>query len=245
MKTIRFAAAWACIAASLSGCVRITDVRTDARLRQEAQTAFAAGDFGQTRRLIARADKLYVPSSELWRRTLELRIALAEGAPRGELRKFLQAWAEQRSDWRPEDCADAELTLAETFRREYALDWLYDLDPAPWPQALRSRHNLLFTRLQSGDMAFYDETVTRWRLAIQELYRAGRVDEARDEAFRCARETRNVEAALIAAKLSNELGDEKGKAEALELARAASDSADVRQRIVLIQSAPSGTRLTL
>ena len=79
-------------AAALAGCVQTSDVREDARLRGRAATAFAAGDFARARALVARADTLNVPQGRLWRRTLELRIALAEDAQHGELRRFLQAW---------------------------------------------------------------------------------------------------------------------------------------------------------
>lgn len=228
--------------AVLCGCVRVPDVQADARLRTQAQTAFDAGNYARAKALIAQADRHEVPRAELWRRTLDLRIALAEGTQQGELRRLLLAWAEQRDDWTAEDRADAELTLAETLRPEYALDWLYDLDPAPWPPALRARHNLLFTRFQAGKTAFLDETVTRWRLGVRGLYDAGDVTAAAREAERCARQTGNAEAALIAAKLRNELGDEAGKTEALSLALSLSDDDTTRQEAALIRTAPAGTK---
>lgn len=231
--------------AALCGCVRTPDVQADARLRTQAQAAFEAGDYPKTKALVARANRHYVPRAELWRRTLELRVALAEGTQQGELRRFLQAWAAQREDWTAEERAEAELTLAETLQPAYALDWLYDLDPAPWPAALRARHNLLFTRLQAGKPAFRDEAVTRWRLAVRGLYEAGAIEAAAREAERCARQTQNAEAALTAAKLRNELGDEAGKAEALRLAESLSADAAVRREATLIQTAPLGAKSAL
>lgn len=231
--------------AALCGCVRTPDVQADARLRAQAQAAFEAGDYPKTKALVARANDHYVPRAELWRRTLELRVALAEGTQQGELRRFLQAWAAQRDDWTAEERAEAELALAETLQPAYALDWLYDLDPAPWPAALRARHNLLFTRLQAGKPAFRDEAVTRWRLAVRGLYEAGAIEAAAREAERCARQTQNAEAALTAAKLRNELGDEAGKAEALRLAESLSADVAVRREATLIQTAPLGAKSAL
>ncbi len=228
--------------AALCGCVRTPDVRADARLRAQAQAAFDAGNHPRAKALVAQADRHRVPRAELWRRTLDLRIALAEGTQQGELRRLLQAWAAQRDDWTTEERADAELTLAEALRQDYALDWLYDLDPAPWPPALRARHNLLFTRLQAGKEAFRDETITRWRLGVRGLYDAGDTAAAAREAERCARQTRNAEAALTAAKLRNELGDEAGKAEALSLALSLSDDEATRREATLIRTAPAGAK---
>ena len=67
----------ACGALALAGCVQNSDVREDARLRGQAMTAFAAGDFRSARAIVAKADTLHVPQGKLWRRTLELRMALA------------------------------------------------------------------------------------------------------------------------------------------------------------------------
>ncbi len=230
-------------AAALAGCVQTSDVREDARLRGRAATAFAAGDFARARALVARADTLNVPQGQLWRRTLELRIALAEDAQHGELRRFLQAWGEQRGDWDAETVADAELTLAEALRPQYAADWLYDLETAAWPQPLRTRYNLLRASLQQGRPALHDDTVARWRLGVRGLYDAGRLGAAAAAAARCANETRNAEAALIAAKLYNEAGDAARKAQALALARAltAGDPAAAREA-ALIETAPLGEK---
>ena len=230
-------------AMAVAGCVRMTDVEADARLRSRAQSAFAVGDFPQARALVAEADTLNVPQAQLWRRTLELRMAMAENAQRGEVRRFLNAWAEQRDDWTQEERVDAELTLAETLQGPYAADWLYDLEPSAWPRAQRTRYNLLRARLQNGRPAFHDDTVARWRLGVKGLYDAGRLIAAANEAARCANDTRNAEAALLAAKLYNEAGDAKRKAQALAAAEAlAPDDAATRQEIGQIRTAPLGAR---
>ncbi len=224
------------------GCVRRPDVQADRQLHGQAQAAFEMGDFTRAKALIRQANDLYVPRAELWRRTLDLRIAQAEGNPQGELRRLLRAWAEQRSDWTLEERVDAELTLAETLQQAYAQDWLYDLDSAAWPASLRTRYHLLFTRLQEGNVSLRDERVTRWRLGVRGLYDAGNVARAAQEAEHCARQTRHAEAALIAAKLWNELGDEEAKTEALSLALELSKQPSVQREVTLIRTAPAGTK---
>ncbi len=231
-------------AVAFAGCVRMTDVRHDEALRQQAYTAFAAGDFHQARRFVAQADGLYVPQGRLWRRTLDLRMATAEGSQHGELRRFLEAWGEQRDDWDVATMADATLTLAEALKPAYATDWLYDFDTTAWPLPLRTRYNLLVAELQRGQGALHDDTVARWRLGVNGLYASGRISAAAREAMRCARETRNAEAALIAAKLRNELGDADGRAEALALAETlAPDDPSLRQEAGLIRAARLGAKI--
>lgn len=231
------------LGALLAGCVRTTDVEADARIRARAYSAFAVGDFPRARALVARADTYNVPQARLWRRTLELRMALAEDTQRGELRRFLDAWAEQREDWDVAARADAELTLAETLRAPYAADWLYDLETSAWAQPQRTRYNLLRAKLQHGTPALHDDTVARWRLGVKGLYDTGRLIAAANEAARCANGTRNAEAALLAAKLYNEAGDAARKAQALRAAEAlAPGDAAVRQEAGQIRTAPLGAR---
>ena len=230
------------VAFGLCGCVRTPNVKADAQLHAQAQAAFDAGNTAQARAFIAQANKHYVPRAELWRRTLELRCALAEGTQQGEFRHFLEAWGEQRDDWPETERADAQLTLAECLQPNHALDWLYDLDATRWPVALRTRYNLLFTKLQSGNPAFRDEAVTRWRLAVRGLYQSGAVEAAAKEAERSAELTRSAEAALTAAKLRNELGQEAEKTAALDLAGELSPDDETRLQINLIQTAPLGTK---
>ncbi len=226
----------------LAGCVVKQDVSADARLRSQAMRAFEDGDYAQVRRLVRKADRLYVPESTLWRRTLELRVALAEGTQQGELRAFLKAWGEQRSDWAPEDKIQAELTLSETLTPEYALNWLYDLDPSNWSPELRTRHHLLLSRLEMKDPALRDDATARWLMGIRGMYERGDVASAADQALQCAYELQSASAALIAAKLYNELYRSARKEEALTLAQKLSSEASVRQEATLIRSAPPGTR---
>ncbi len=228
-----------------SGCVTTPNVKADAELKRQAFEAFETGQHAQARRLIARADRHDVPRSNLWRRTLELQIALAEGTQQGELRRLLRAWGEQRDDWSRDDLINAELTLAETLQTAYSADWLYDLDPTDWPQAYRTRYNLLRSKVQQHSPAMRDDTVARWRLAIRGLYTAGNLKAAAAEAKRCATTTRNAEAALTAAKLYNELGDMTQKDAALELAAEYDSSAAVLQEIGHIRTAPAGTKTDL
>lgn len=243
MKSMTLLVAAGLTALAVSGCVRMTDVEADARLRSRAYSAFAVGDFPQVRALVAKADTLDVPQAQLWRRTLELRMAMAENAQHGEVRRFLNAWAAQRDDWTQEERVDAELTLAETLQGPYAADWLYDLEPSTWPQPQRTRYNLLRARLQNGQTALHDDTVARWRLGVRGLYDSGRLIAAANEAARCANETRNAEAAIVAAKLYNEAGDAKRKGQALAAAEAlAPDDAAIRQEIGQIRTAPLGAR---
>lgn len=233
----------ACGVLALCGCVQNSDVREDARLRGQAMTAFAAGDFRQTRAIIERADTLYVPQGKLWKRTLELRMALAENARHGELRRFLMAWAEQHEEWDVATRADAELALAEALSPAFAADWLYDMETADWPQPLRTRYNLLRAGLQQGQAALHDDTVARWRLGVRGLYDSGRLLAAANEAARCANETHNAEAALMAAKLYNEAGDAKRKGQALALAEVlAKGDASMQQEIGLVRTAPLGEK---
>ena len=224
-----------------AGCVQRTDVAADARLHQQAQAAFDAGEYRQARRLIAQADRHYVPQAELWRRTLELRLALAEGTPQGELQRLFMALAEQRKDWSVAERADASLTLAETLRPDYAQDLLREADVNTWPPALRTRYNLLMSRLQGGKPALRDDTVVRWRLAIRGLYDAGNLLAAAREADKCAAQTGNTEAALIAARLYAELGNNAGREAALTQACTLSPSADVRAEAAQIRALPAGT----
>ena len=233
----------ACGVLALCGCVQNSDVREDVRLRGQAMTAFAAGDFRQTRAIIERADTLYVPQGKLWKRTLELRMALAENARHGELRRFLMAWAEQHEEWDVATRADAELALAEALSPAFAADWLYDMETADWPQPLRTRYNLLRAGLQQGQAALHDDTVARWRLGVRGLYDSGRLLAAANEAARCANETHNAEAALMAAKLYNEAGDAERKGQALTLAEAlAKGDASMQQEIGLVRTAPLGEK---
>ena len=234
----------AVILLSAVGCVRTSHVAADNALRKQALAAFEAGQTEKARALIAQADRHFVPRSQLWRRTLELQIALAEGSQQGELRKLLLAWGEQRTDWSREDRINAELTLAETFRDVHAADWLYDLDPKGWPAHLRTRYNLLRSELQQHSPALRDDTVARWRLAIRGLYDAGDLNAAAIEAQRCASSTQNAEAALIAAKLFNELGDYNKKEAALTLAETFNPPQAMLQEIGLIRTAPLGTKTT-
>ncbi|MBQ9694621.1 MAG: hypothetical protein IJV69_07685 [Kiritimatiellae bacterium] len=227
------------------GCVRTPDINADRTLRKQAFAAFEMGQPAKARALIAKADRHYVPHANLWRRTLELQIAASEGSFQGELRRLLQAWAEQRDDWSAEDRINAELTLAEAFQPAYAADWLYDLDPSDFPAHLRTRYNLLRSKLQQDSPALRDDTVARWRLAIRDLYTAGNLKAAAAEAERCAISTQNTEAALTAAKLFNELGDATRKEAALDLALQFDDSATIQQEIGQIRTAPLGTKTHL
>lgn len=229
----------------LIGCVRTPDVSVDRTLREQAFMAFDMGQTAKARALIAKADRYYVPRSNLWRRTLELQIAATEGSYQGELRRLLLAWAEQRKDWSLEDRVNAELTLAETFQAPYSADWLYDLDPSGWPASLRTRYHLLRSKLQQDKPHMRDDTVKRWRLAIRGLYDAGNLKGAALEAERCATATQNVEAALTAAKLFNELGDLTRKEAALELALQYDDSLATQHEVGQIRTAPIGTKTTL
>lgn len=227
------------------GCVLTPDVTIDKSLREQAFLAFDMGQHAKARALIAEADRHHVPRSQLWRRTLELQIALAEGSNQGELRRLLLIWAEQRSDWSLEDRINAELTLAETFQPAAAADWLYELNPAGWPAPLRTRYNLLRSKLQQHSPALRDDTIVRWRLAIRGLYNAGNLKGAALEAERCAQSTRNAEAALTAAKLFNELGNNRQKEAALELALQFDNSIKTQREVGQIRTAPLGTKTTL
>ncbi len=224
------------------GCVTRPDVRTDTLLRKQAMEAFEAGNYGRVRMLVERAETCYVPRSELWRRTMELRVALAEGTQQGELRRFLRAWGEQRKDWSVEDWANAELTLAATLTPAFAADWLYDLDSSSWSPALKTRYNLLLAKLQSEHPTLRDDATTRWLVGVRGIYEHGDVAAAAKEAFRCAHNLQSAHAALIAAKLYNEIGYEGKKEEALLLAITLSDDGATQQEVTLIRSAPLGTR---
>lgn len=224
------------------GCVRITDVQADATLRTQALQAFEVGNYTAAKKLITKADTYYVPQSELWRRTLDLRIALAEGSQQGELRRFLRAWAKTDSRWLQEDVVNAELTLAAALRPAYGIDWLYDLEPEQWSADQRTRYNILLTRLQDGQPMLRDDTVARWRLAIRGLYDDGNVSAAAQEAERCAHQMQNPTAALIAAKLYNELGDEGAKVAALNYAASLNPDPQTTQEINLIRTAPLHTK---
>ncbi len=226
------------------GCVTRPDVKQDGMLRQQAMEAFDAGNYGRVRALVDRAEACYVPRSVLWRRTMELRVALAEGSQQGELRRFLRAWGEQRSDWSVEDLANAELTLAETLSPALAADWLYDLDSTRWPSAMKTRYNLLLAKLQSEHPTMRDDAAARWLMGVRGVYARGEVQEAAVEAMRCARNLKSANAALVAAKLYNELYDEGKKEAALALAQKLSNDMISQQEISLIRSAPLGTRST-
>ena len=228
------------VAVCLSGCVSETDVRADARLRRQAMAAYDARDYRRARAIIDCADRLYVPRAELWRRTLDLRLARAAGRQQGELRRLLLVWGEQRSDWSVTELAEAELALAEAFGGDYAQDWLYDLEPEAWPAPLKTRYNLLLTRLQAGRPALYDDTVARWRMAIRGLYDAGNLSGAAMEAGRCAREQRNAEAALTAAKLYGELGDRAAKERYLNLTGELTEDEDLLRELGQVRAAPLG-----
>ena len=230
-------------ALAMTGCVQNSDVKADAALRRQAITAFATGDHARARAIVAEADKLYVPSAQLWRRTLELRMAIEENARHGELRRFLVAWGEQREDWNIEDVAEAQLALAQTLTPDYAADWLYDIDTATWPRAQRTRYNLLRAGLQQGKTALHDDTVARWRLGVRGLYDSGRLLAAANEAARCANETHNAEAALLAAKLYNEAGNAKRKGQSLALAEAlAAQNPTLMKEIGMVRTAPLGEK---
>lgn len=226
----------------LVGCVRITDVQADAALRTQALHAFEVGNYSAAKKLIVKADTYRVPQAELWRRTLDLRIALAEGSQQGELRRFLRAWAKSDNRWLQEDVVNAELTLAAALRPAYAIDWLYDLEPERWSADQRTRYNILLTRLQEGQPMLHDDTVARWRLGIRGLYDEGNLSAAAQEAERCAHQMQNPTAALIAAKLYNELGDEGAKVAALNYAAALNPDPQTLQEINLIRTAPLFTK---
>lgn len=228
-----------------TGCVTTSNVKADTELKQQAFAAFENAQFAQARRLIAHADRHNVPRSKLWRRTLELQIALAENSQQGELRQLLRAWSEQRSDWSREDLINAELTVAEALQPNYAMDWLNDLDPMSWPLHYRTRYNLLRTKLQQGAPALRDDTVARWHLAIRGLYAIGNLSAAAAEAETCATTTQNAAAALLAAKLYNELGDINRKEALLETAATYNSTAAFLQEINLVRSAPLGTKTAL
>lgn len=228
--------------ALLVGCVRITDVQADATLRTQALQAFEVGNYSAAKKLIMKADTYRVPQAELWRRTLDLRIALAEGSQQGELRRFLRAWAKTDSRWLLEDVVNAELTLAAALRPAYGIDWLYDLEPESWSADQRTRYNILLTRLQEGQPMLHDDTVARWRLAIRGLYNDGNLSAAAQEAERCAHQMQNPTAALIAAKLYNELGDEGAKVAALNYAATLNPDPQTLQEINLIRTAPLHTK---
>ncbi len=227
-----------------SGCVMRSDVRADAALRAQAMEAYDAGDMRRVRAIVSKADSYYVPNAVLWRRTMELRAALAEGTQQGELRLFLRAWGEQRDDWSQADLANAEMTLAETLTPAYAVDWLYDLDPSGWQASQRTRYNLLMAKLQRPYPALRDDATTRWLVAVRGMYTHGNVQGAANEALRCAKDLQSANAALIAAKLYNELGQAKAKEDALQLALTYSSTKATRQEVTLIRSAALGTRST-
>ena len=225
----------------LAGCVQKPDCRDDEALKLQAWSAYKAGNLPRAKALIAQADKLYVPQAQLWRRTLDLRVAEAEGSPKGEVRHLLQAWAEQRTDWSVEDVANAELALAETLRRELAVDWLYDLDVEAWPKDQRTQYNTLLSRLQSVNPTARSEAVVRGRLGIRGIYEAGDVARAAREALQCARETRDAPTAILAAKLYNELGNEPKKSEMLNLAVSLSEDEAIRRQADAVCALPLGT----
>ncbi len=227
------------------GCVTKHDVALDAQLRTEAMQAYDACDFQKVKRLIARADKLRVPQSKLWRRTLSLRVAIAEDTQLGELREFLRVWGEQRSDWSMEDKISAELTLAEVLKPAYAANWLYDLDPTAWPAELRTRHHLLLSQLELDDPNSRDDATARWLKGIHGMYKRGDTLMAANQAMQCATKLKSANAALIAAKLYNELYNESRKNEALKLVESLTTDVATLQEVKLIRSAPLGTRSTL
>ncbi len=229
---------------SMVGCVVKTDVTADAQLREQAMQAFEDGNYARVKRLVAQADRYYVPQSKLWRKTLSLRVAIAEDSQRGELREFLKAWGEQRNDWSFEDKISAELTLAETLQSKYAANWLYDLDPTNWKPALRTRHHLLLSQLERENPALRDDATARWLKGIRGMYERGDVSAAASQALKCAKELQSASAALIAAKLYNELYNASRKDQALTLAVSLSAEASVKQEANLIRSAPLGTRST-
>ena len=206
-QTLRTAAAALALLCALvaPGCVQKEDVLRDAQLGNQARAAFDLGQYARARNLIAQADRLYVPQGELWRRTLELRIAQAEGNPQGELRRFLVAWGEQRDDWSTVERAEASLAMAETLREDCARDFLREEDPNAWPAAQRTRYNLLLSHLQRGQSALRDDTLARWRLAINGLYEAGDLAGAAREARRCADQTGDPEAARLATQYESAL----------------------------------------
>lgn len=230
----------------LGGCIRQSAVSADARLRDQAGIAFAGGRYSYARALLREADSYGIPWTELSRRTLELRIALAEGTRNGEFRRLQQAWTRPSSRWSPAEIADAELTIAETLRPEFALDVLYDLDTHGWPADLRSRYNLLFAKHLQGAPHLYDITLTKWTLGIRALYDAGRRDEAAAEALRCAQAMRHPGTAFTAAKIYNELYRAELKEAAVALAEAyASDDPDIIREAALIRSSTLGTKSVL
>ena len=188
-----------------TACVQKQDVARDAQIHVLAQQAFDQGRYARTRSLIAQADRCYVPQAELWRRTLELRLALAAGSAQGEIRRLFVAWGEQRSDWSTAERADAALALAEALNPVFARDFLREEDPATWPDAQRTRYNLLMTRLQQGQSALRDDTVAHWRLAINGLYEAGDLAGAAREARRCADATHDPQAERLAERYEAEL----------------------------------------
>lgn len=191
--------------ALVTGCVQKQDVARDAQLHVLAQQAFDQGRYARSRNLIAQADRCYVPQAELWRRTLELRLAQAEGTAQGEIRRLLVAWGEQRSDWTAAERAEASLALAEALGPTFARDFLREEDPATWPDAQRTRYNLLMSRLQQGQSALRDDTVAHWRLAITGLYEAGDLAGAAREARRCAEATHDPQAERLAERYEAEL----------------------------------------
>ncbi len=227
----------------LTGCIRRANVQMDAQLREQAQEAFTAGQYERARALIAKADKCKVPWTELNRRTLDLRIAQAEGMQQGELHRLLLAWGDPHDEWTVEDKADAVVTMAEVMQGNYALDLLYDMDPSVWSAPLRSRYNLLFAKLLNGQPELYDNTVSKWVLGVYALYDAGQRTDAAWEAYRCAKTMRNAGAAVLSAKIFNELhrASEKEKACQMALTFAPEDSM-VASEVALVRSAPLGTK---
>lgn len=228
------------------GCIRQSAVTADASWRTQARVAFDAGQYSRARSLLKRADGCDIPWTELSRRTLELRIALAEGTQNGEFRRLQQAWTRPSDRWTEAEVADAELTVAEALQPEFALDVLYDLDPHGWPADLRSRYNLLFARHLRGAPRLYDVTLTKWTLGIRALYDAGDREAAANEALRCAQAMRHAGTAFTAAKIFNELYRAAQKEAAVALALSyANNSEEAVSEATLIRSSRLGTKSAL
>ncbi|MEG2063342.1 MAG: hypothetical protein RR007_06720 [Kiritimatiellia bacterium] len=227
------------------GCVRTTAVESDKSLRTSAQQAFSMGEYNRAKALIMQADRYQVPWTELSRRTLDLRIAQAENVQNGELQFLQDAWLKQYDRWTAEERADAQLTMIETLRPEYALDQLRDIDTYGWSAELRARYNLLFARLLAGRPELYDTTIAKWTMGIKALYKTGKKDVAAREAERCATLMKNANAALIAAKIHNELHHMKSKEDAILLGLSFSSESDILHEVNLIRSASPGTKSQL
>ncbi len=228
---------------SMTGCIRRANVNADEAYHAQALEAYELGQYERARACIAQADKQEVPWANLPNRTLALRVAKAEERQQGEVSRLLDAMMDAHDEWTEEDRADAKLTLAELLAPQDALDVLYDMDPSYWSAPLRSRYHLLFAKHLKERPELYDTTVTKWTLGVYGLYDAGQKYAAAREALRCAATMKNPSAAILSAKIYNELYRADDKEKALQMAlNYSGNDAMVASEVALVRSAPMGRK---